>query len=392
MPSFCPANRDHHAGRFLFGERLGIFLTILAAILSAISALGLLAYTVSRKLKRWKSSRHHHRYSRGHSDANGFSLLVSLVTADLIQALGGMPNWRWMLNARVTEGASCSFQGAFLNVGNVAIALSSLSIAIHTFVVLVLHWRVTRFTLRIVVAGIWLITVLIVVICGRGRAGYYGDTGYWCWITEEHCTERVVGEYLWMWISFFIMIGLYVFMSFLMLRGTIGAQKVSEIEVEEVKESRRMAYSMLFYPAVYLFCLAPVSISRWLDWSRPSNQPLPPAATLFSNTVFSLSGFLNLILFSITRPNLIAGSSTSISSGDDSGELSMSENVPRNLTTQQRFVTERAGASGVEITVEGPTGLGEYQSSSRSAVRPLTGPDTGESFVRTQNEGRLPDW
>ncbi|KAJ3564915.1 hypothetical protein NP233_g7981 [Leucocoprinus birnbaumii] len=327
--SFCPANRDHHAGLFSFGERLGIFMTILAALLSIVSASGLLLYAILRRIKRRKSSRRRTtRHSRSRSDASGFSLLISLVTADLIQAMGGMPSWRWMLDAQVMDGPSCTFQGAFLNVGNVAIALSSLSIAVHTFVVLVLHWRVTRLTLRIVVGSIWVITAIIIVACGRGRSGYYGDTGYWCWITEEHCPERVVGEYLWMWIAFFIMIGLYVYMFFMMLKGTIRTQRNSEKEEEEVKESRKMAYSMLFYPAVYLFCLAPVSISRWLDWSRASGNPLPPAATLFSNTVFSLSGFLNLILFTITRPTLITGDSSSVSSVGDVGGFAMEEEAP----------------------------------------------------------------
>lgn len=83
----------------------------------------------------------------------------------------------------------------------------------------------------------------------RGSNRYLFYSG--CWITEEHCTERIVGEYLWMWTAFFIMIGLYVFMFFSMLRGTIGGQtstgnveRTAE-EEEEEKESRRMAYSML---------------------------------------------------------------------------------------------------------------------------------------------------
>jgi len=55
-----------------------------------------------------------------------------------------------------------------------------------------------------------------------------------------------------MWIAFFVMILLYVFMFFWMLRETAGEQKkdgstavgTAEEELEE-KESRKMAYSML---------------------------------------------------------------------------------------------------------------------------------------------------
>jgi len=240
---------------------------------------------------------------------------MSLVIADLVQAIGGMPNWKWMLDAHLTEGSLCTFQSLFLNMGNVAIALSILSIALHTFFVLILRWRVSRKTLRIVVAGIWCLTALIVGVCNRGQKHYYGDTGYWCWITQDHPIERIAGEYVWLWISFFVMIGLYVFM-FLVMRGIVKMPNdvddggMTEEEQEE-KHELNIAYLMLFYPAVYLICIAPVSISRWIDWSRPNHHP-PPAAIIFSNTIFSLSGVFNVILFSITRPTLVRGSAESL--------------------------------------------------------------------------------
>lgn len=65
------------------------------------------------------------------------------------------------------------------------------------------------------------------------------------------------------------------------------------------------------YPAVYLVCIAPVSISRWIAWSRP-NHPPPPAAIIFSNAIFSLSGVFNVTLFTITRPTLVRGSVESL--------------------------------------------------------------------------------
>lgn len=64
------------------------------------------------------------------------------------------------------------------------------SIAIHTFVVFVLHWRVTRFTLRIVSVSIWLLTALVIGVCSRGRQGYYGDTGY-CEYGTVLCRPRI---------------------------------------------------------------------------------------------------------------------------------------------------------------------------------------------------------
>ena len=60
-----------------------------------------------------------------------------------------------------------------------------------------------------------------------------------------------MGEYLWLWISFFGMIGLYFFM-FLVMRGivkmpndTIANGVMTEEEAEEKRESKEIAYLML---------------------------------------------------------------------------------------------------------------------------------------------------
>ncbi len=59
-----------------------------------------------------------------------------------------------------------------------------------------------------------------------------------------------MGEYLWLWISFFVMIGLYVFM-FLVMRGIVKMPNdgdegiMTEEEQEETRESKQIAYLML---------------------------------------------------------------------------------------------------------------------------------------------------
>lgn len=59
-----------------------------------------------------------------------------------------------------------------------------------------------------------------------------------------------MGEYLWLWISFFAMIGLYVFM-FLVMRGIVKMPNdtadgmMTEEEEEEKRESKEIAYLML---------------------------------------------------------------------------------------------------------------------------------------------------
>lgn len=63
-------------------------------------------------------------------------------------------------------------------------------------------------------------------------------------------------------------------------------------------------YNLSSYPVVYLICVLPFSITRWMSFS---GHYVPGPASTFTTSVFSLSGFLNVLLFFKTRPQLIKG-------------------------------------------------------------------------------------
>ena len=56
------------------------------------------------------------------------------------------------------------------------------------------------------------------------------------------------------------------------------------------------------FPAVYILNILPNSVVRWIQFNGGTT---PYQATLFANTIFSLSGTFNLILFLWTRPNVV---------------------------------------------------------------------------------------
>ena len=65
-------------------------------------------------------------------------------------------------------------------------------------------------------------------------------------------------------------------------------------------------YFTFSYPLVYIICILPNSLSRWLFFSGFN---VPYQFSLFANTLFSLSGLFNAILFFLTRPDLVVGPS-----------------------------------------------------------------------------------
>jgi len=58
------------------------------------------------------------------------------------------------------------------------------------------------------------------------------------------------------------------------------------------------------YPVVYLTCIGPYSIARWLFFS---GIKVEYQITLVFSTFFSLSGLFNTVLFFLTRPDLVTG-------------------------------------------------------------------------------------
>jgi len=209
-------------------------------------------------------------------------------------------------------------------VGSTGMAMMSLAIAVHTFCVLVLRWRAPKYISKLVVAAIWAFTALVVGIPyhSHRKERYFGEAGYWCFIRRGFKKEQLISEYIWVWMAALLMAILYLIM-FFVLRGWFivdngvywhknyrprhGDVKPEE-ETQDERDSKAIAYMMLYYPAVYIVCISPTSVSRWLYFT---GSTVPHESTLFGSTLFSFCGLFDAILFFSTRPDLVFGTSGS---------------------------------------------------------------------------------
>lgn len=314
-----------------------------ASFLSALAVLGLLSYIAYSTIKlkngasrHWSTTTHVHWY------------FVSMMVSDLIQAIGGILNIRWIEDSGVTEGAYCSAQGALKQAGDVGVALASLAIAIHTFAVLVFRWRPknTPTIAIIVVSTIWLFVILLISISFGTHKGkdYYGNTQYWCWITSAYPAQRIALEYFWMWFTSLLNIVLYVPIA-LVLKGIItvrgfhvrllsqAERRRTSVEAVSGREiSSHIALKMIMYPALYTVTVLPIAIVRWESFLGGC---VPWAATVFADVVFASSGLFNVLLYSFTRPNLLPQRDRATSNSDHGhgGSFKLSPPVsPRSPT------------------------------------------------------------
>jgi len=155
-----------------------------------------------------------------------------------------------------------------------------------------------------------LVCVFITFWVAIGASGvhknYETPTPYWCWISPKFPKERLGGEYVWMWIALFASAILYIPLYF----WAEGFWSVDEEykfhwwnpdqRVEYVQ--RRAALGMLLYPVAYSLVVLPITIARWLQFSR---HDVSSAVTFFANSMFYLSGAINVLLFLIIRPQLL---------------------------------------------------------------------------------------
>ncbi len=65
--------------------------------------------------------------------------------------------------------------------------------------------------------------------------------------------------------------------------------------------NRAYRFSVTSYPLAYSVVVLPISLARWVQYGRH----VPSAVTFFAVTVFYLSGAINVLLFLITRPELL---------------------------------------------------------------------------------------
>ncbi|KIK96011.1 hypothetical protein PAXRUDRAFT_139473 [Paxillus rubicundulus Ve08.2h10] len=296
-----------------FGTRVGMIFVVQAAAMSALAVSALLAYitysaaTIHRNAsRRWSTDTHIHYY------------FLNLMVCDLMQAIGGLLNIKWISEARVYPSPTCTVQGLFKQVGDVGVALSTMAIALYTLQVLVFHFNSSPKFALVVLAVIWVITALLVAIPNAIQHGLYNPTGQWCWINERR-SEQIGLEYLWMWIAAFLHIVVYVFLALVLKRVIIidghrlrwprgGRERQrsflssTNYDPEPRRDEGIIAFQLLFYPAVYIIVVLPISAARFSSFN---GNYVPFPVTAVADTLFALDGLLNVALYSLTRPKLI---------------------------------------------------------------------------------------
>jgi len=308
----------HPGSPFTFGERLGLILLAETSAVSACSIIGLLSYIaysavciIPGSSRRWRIGGPAQVY------------FLNQLLWDLVQAIGGLMNVKWAVDADVKSGAYCSAQGAVKQMSDVGSAISTLIISFYTLRVLCFwrignndgetdteqkEWKMRLSSSFVVVACLWAALGLLVGInvAVDGVRHFYGPTGYWCWIRAEYSVQRTATDFVFMWATVLCTSVAYGIL-FLYFKGYITTdgwhiRVCRKPESLNVLGPPRQAYGLLFYPLVYTVTITPISVARY---SAFAHHQVPFAVTCFVDIIYLSTGLLNVLLFSFTRPYLL---------------------------------------------------------------------------------------
>jgi len=289
-------------------ESSGVTFLLVVSSLSLVTVIALLTVLSLSAFHTRSYKKEEHLFVRTHVAA----YFVSLLCCDFIQAIGSLYNSRWVLLGAVVLDQSCTVQGVLKQMADVGTALWTFIIAVHTFCLLVLEVKPSRFTLfGTLVAGWSGIFAIVIsgpaVLNSMDRGAFFGISGYWCWISDGYPVPRITLDYLVMFLaafSCFILHGLI----HLRLRGNMTMEgwrmrfyrQALERPSGRLFEDKGMSIAgqMLLFPLAYSIVILPIAISRFTAWS---GRTVSFEATVFCETVFLLSGCVNVTLFCTCR-------------------------------------------------------------------------------------------
>jgi len=246
--------------------------------------------------------------------------VLSLFVADLIQGIGIVLGTRWINEGVVVCGTHCTIQGILQQAPETIVAMSTLAIAVHTFSIVFFKKGRSSISVAIVVVGIiWLYMILFVGITlgmhSNPNNPFYTPTPYWCWVNSHFTSERIIGEYGWLWITAIVSSVLYILL-FLFLRGNLVCKDNSWRQIQFQRVNRResvihetavakYAFIMLLYPISYIGLIMGLSVVRWIDFIHPHQNIIPAPVIFLVQSILAMSGVVNVALLIYTRPGLL---------------------------------------------------------------------------------------
>ncbi|OCK83793.1 integral membrane protein-like protein [Lepidopterella palustris CBS 459.81] len=268
--------------------------------LRAVTALGFISFFASfslflllaYRLFRWQTKA---------KRSNQFVILIfNLVLADMQQSMAFLLNAEWLRLNEIAVGTRiCWLQGWFVSTGDLASGVWCFTIGIHTFASVILNYRLKSPHFFCTIAFLWIFIYGMAFIgVGLHPHDLYVRAGAWCWVDQNFNSIRLWTHYFWIFFYEFGVIITYAAIYVILLQRIRSGYYTSR----EADLAKSTANVMVVYPIVYVICTLPLASSRMASMS---NHPPSLGRLCLSAAMITSNGWLDVLLYTITRRILI---------------------------------------------------------------------------------------
>lgn len=280
--------------------------------LIAIVSCGLLSLSASVLLFLFLTYRLLNWHFKGHirEGPNQFFILIyNLIIADVHQAVAFTLTTVFLAQNKIEVGSgTCWANGWFLSVGDVASSVFIFSIGLHTFFSLTKGREVQNKFFYLWIVGAWGFVYSLAIIQVTTHPGIYVRAGAWCWINAKYKRERLWLHYMWIFTSMFGTVVIYGIIYFIIrFRVSSSSRLHGSSDITERATTKRAAKYMVIYPIVYVVCTLPLAGGRMV--AMTNHIVVPYWYYCFAGAAISSCGWLDVVLYALTRRNFIFSAS-----------------------------------------------------------------------------------
>ncbi|KAL4754263.1 hypothetical protein BDW72DRAFT_149614 [Aspergillus terricola var. indicus] len=333
-------------------HRRGLVAVFVMAILSTVATFMLISF-ITYRLIFWRGS-----YQRYIGYNQYVVLIYNLVIADIQQSLAFLICAKWYADNKISANtAACFLQGFWLQVGDPASGIFVLAIAFHTFYLVALGKKLSYRVFVSIVVGLWVFVAVLVIIplAAHGRH-VFTPSGAWCWIDESYEPIRLGTHYFWIFFAEFGTVSLYAILWFQLRRRIKQSAILGSSHIESLRRLRRVVGYMVIYPIAYIILSLPLAAGR-MATARGDT----PSVVYFcvSGALITSSGLVDVLLYTLTRKNLIIESEPSLDKSYQkfaSGKNRLNTTTdPKNMRTDISALRTYKGGDEEEQTRDGST-------------------------------------